>query len=88
MRGPSLFQGYLGDEAATRAVLRGGWLATGDLGHLDDENYLAITGRKKDIIITSGARAWPRPRWSSGCACIRWCTRRWWWVTTGPASVP
>ncbi|MGQ5606232.1 MULTISPECIES: AMP-dependent synthetase/ligase [Streptomyces] len=57
VRGPSLFQGYLGDEAATRAVLRGGWLATGDLGHLDDENYLAITGRKKDIIITSGGKS-------------------------------
>ncbi|MFG3250245.1 AMP-dependent synthetase/ligase [Streptomyces sp. NPDC048187] len=57
VRGPSLFQGYLGDEAATRAVMRGGWLATGDLGHLDDENYLAITGRKKDVIITSGGKS-------------------------------
>ncbi|WP_217142465.1 long-chain fatty acid--CoA ligase [Streptomyces sp. AC627_RSS907] len=54
VRGPSLFQGYVGDEAATRRVMRGGWLATGDLGHLDDENYLTITGRKKDVIITSG----------------------------------
>ncbi|AQS71214.1 long-chain fatty acid--CoA ligase [Streptomyces pactum] len=57
VRGPSLFQGYIGDEAATLEVLRGGWLATGDLGHLDDENYLAITGRKKDIIITSGGKS-------------------------------
>ncbi len=57
VRGPSLFQGYLGDEAATRTVLRDGWLATGDLGHLDDEGYLAITGRKKDIIITSGGKS-------------------------------
>ncbi|MGV9285189.1 AMP-dependent synthetase/ligase [Streptomyces sp. NPDC003730] len=57
VRGPSLFRGYLGDEAATRAVLRGGWLATGDLGHLDEENYLAITGRKKDVIITSGGKS-------------------------------
>ncbi|MFJ8543450.1 AMP-dependent synthetase/ligase [Streptomyces sp. NPDC093586] len=57
VRGPSLFQGYLGDEAATRRVLRGGWLATGDLGHLDDEGYLAITGRKKDVIITSGGKS-------------------------------
>ncbi|MGV9508006.1 AMP-dependent synthetase/ligase [Streptomyces tendae] len=57
VRGPSLFQGYVGDEAATREVLRGGWLATGDLGHLDDENYLAITGRKKDVIITSGGKS-------------------------------
>ncbi|MFF8780282.1 AMP-dependent synthetase/ligase [Streptomyces sp. NPDC015140] len=57
VRGASLFQGYVGDEAATRQVMRGGWLATGDLGHLDDENYLAITGRKKDIIITSGGKS-------------------------------
>ncbi|MBZ6231397.1 AMP-dependent synthetase/ligase [Streptomyces olivaceus] len=57
VRAPSLFQGYAGDEAATRRVMPGGWLATGDLGHLDTENYLAITGRKKDIIITSGGKS-------------------------------
>ncbi|MFF9309815.1 AMP-dependent synthetase/ligase [Streptomyces sp. NPDC014748] len=57
VRGPSVFQGYVGDEAATRAVLRGGWLATGDLGHMDAEGYLTITGRKKDVIITSGGRS-------------------------------
>jgi long-chain acyl-CoA synthetase len=54
VRGPSVFQGYVNDEAATRAVLRDGWLATGDLGRLDDEGYLSITGRKKDVIVTSG----------------------------------
>ncbi|GGV82074.1 long-chain acyl-CoA synthetase [Streptomyces griseoloalbus] len=53
VRGPSVFQGYVGDEAATRAALSGGWLATGDLGRLDSEGYLTITGRKKDVIITS-----------------------------------
>jgi long-chain acyl-CoA synthetase len=57
VRGPSVFQGYVGDEAATRAALRGGWLATGDLGQLDEEGYLTITGRKKDIIITSGGKS-------------------------------
>ncbi|MEV5434270.1 AMP-dependent synthetase/ligase [Streptomyces sp. NPDC052701] len=57
VRGPSVFQGYLGDEAATRAALRGGWLATGDLGRLDSEGYLTITGRKKDVIITSGGKS-------------------------------
>ncbi|MFE6280818.1 AMP-dependent synthetase/ligase [Streptomyces sp. NPDC057877] len=57
VRGPSVFQGYVGDDAATRAALRGGWLATGDLGHLDDEGYLAITGRKKDVIITSSGKS-------------------------------
>ncbi|MCH0566570.1 MULTISPECIES: long-chain fatty acid--CoA ligase [unclassified Streptomyces] len=55
--GPSVFQGYIGDEAATRAALRGGWLATGDLGHLDEEGYLTITGRKKDVVITSGGKS-------------------------------
>lgn len=57
VRGPSVFQGYVGDEAATRAVLRDGWLATGDLGRLDAEGYLTITGRKKDIIITSSGKS-------------------------------
>ncbi|MBN0043851.1 long-chain fatty acid--CoA ligase [Streptomyces actuosus] len=55
--GPSVFQGYIGNEAATRAALRGGWLATGDLGHLDEEGYLTITGRKKDVVITSGGKS-------------------------------
>ncbi|MFF6954335.1 AMP-dependent synthetase/ligase [Streptomyces iakyrus] len=57
VRGPSVFQGYVGDQAATRAALRGGWLATGDLGQLDTEGYLTITGRKKDIIITSSGKS-------------------------------
>ncbi|MEG8275112.1 AMP-dependent synthetase/ligase [Streptomyces sp. AHA2] len=57
VRGPSVFQGYVGDDAATRAALRGGWLATGDLGRLDPEGYLTITGRKKDIIITSSGKS-------------------------------
>ncbi|MFH8447959.1 AMP-dependent synthetase/ligase [Streptomyces fungicidicus] len=57
VRGPSVFQGYVGDGAATRAVLRDGWLATGDLGRLDSEGYLTITGRKKDIIITSSGKS-------------------------------
>ncbi|MHC3470066.1 AMP-dependent synthetase/ligase [Streptomyces sp. 7R007] len=57
VRGPSVFQGYVNDEAATRAALRGGWLATGDLGRLDSEGYLTITGRKKDIVITSSGKS-------------------------------
>ncbi|MFF8637064.1 AMP-dependent synthetase/ligase [Streptomyces pilosus] len=57
VRGPSVFQGYVGDRAATRAALRGGWLATGDLGRLDTEGYLTITGRKKDIIVTSSGKS-------------------------------
>ncbi|MEV5388545.1 AMP-dependent synthetase/ligase [Streptomyces sp. NPDC052721] len=57
VRGPSVFQGYISDEQATRAALRGGWLATGDIGRLDSEGYLTITGRKKDIIVTSGGKS-------------------------------
>ncbi|MFG3008318.1 AMP-dependent synthetase/ligase [Streptomyces calvus] len=57
VRGPSVFQGYVGDAAATRAALHGGWLATGDLGRLDSEGYLTITGRKKDVVITSSGKS-------------------------------
>ncbi|MGW6260364.1 AMP-dependent synthetase/ligase, partial [Streptomyces sp. NPDC055085] len=55
--GPSVFQGYVNDEEATRAAFRSGWLATGDVGRIDTEGYLTITGRKKDIIITSGGKS-------------------------------
>ncbi|MES5820025.1 AMP-dependent synthetase/ligase [Streptomyces sp. RG80] len=55
--GPSVFQGYVNDEPATQAALGGGWLATGDLGQLDSEGYLSITGRKKDVIITGGGKS-------------------------------
>ncbi|WP_075779714.1 AMP-dependent synthetase/ligase [Streptomyces acidiscabies] len=57
VQGPSVFQGYVGDEPATRAALRGGWLATGDLGHLDSDGYLTITGRKKDVIVTTSGKS-------------------------------
>ncbi|GKQ35633.1 long-chain fatty acid--CoA ligase [Streptomyces sp. A012304] len=57
VRGPSVFQGYVNDDAATRAALRGGWLATGDLGSLDSDGYLTLTGRKKDVIITSSGKS-------------------------------
>ncbi|MFI1354740.1 AMP-dependent synthetase/ligase [Streptomyces sp. NPDC020898] len=55
--GASVFQGYVNDDASTRAALRGGWLATGDIGRLDPQGYLTITGRKKDTIITSSGKS-------------------------------
>ncbi|MFC4607091.1 AMP-dependent synthetase/ligase [Streptomyces maoxianensis] len=57
VRGDTVFAGYLNNPKATEAVLRDGWFATGDMGHLDREGYLVITGRKKDIIITSGGKS-------------------------------
>ncbi|MEU8754675.1 AMP-dependent synthetase/ligase [Streptomyces chartreusis] len=57
VRGASVFQGYVNDDASTRAALRGGWLATGDLGRLDSDGYLTITGRKKDVIVTSSGKS-------------------------------
>jgi len=54
VRGGSVMRGYWRDPAATAAALQDGWLHTGDVGRLDDEGFLQITDRKKDIIVNSG----------------------------------
>ena len=56
IKGSIVFEGYWQNENATRQALDDGWYATGDLGHLDDDGYLSIVGRKKDILITSGGK--------------------------------
>jgi long-chain acyl-CoA synthetase len=54
--GPSLFTGYYRDPQASSAVLDDGWFRTGDLGSIDDDGFLTITGRLKDVIITAGGK--------------------------------
>jgi long-chain acyl-CoA synthetase len=56
LRGPTVFAGYHGREADTAEVLKDGWLTTGDLGAVDADGYVRITGRKKDLIITSSGK--------------------------------
>ncbi|MES2091696.1 MAG: AMP-binding protein, partial [Pseudomonadota bacterium] len=56
VRGPHIFQGYAGQREATAEAMAGDWLRSGDLGHVDAQGYVYITGRKKDLIITSGGK--------------------------------
>lgn len=56
VKGPNVFLGYFKNEAATATDLVDGWLQSGDLGEFDDDGFLKIIGRKKEIIITSGGK--------------------------------
>ena len=61
VRGPAIMQGYYGDpETTAKTIDRDGWLNTGDIGFLDDDGYLFVTGRTKEIIIKSGVNVAPR----------------------------
>jgi long-chain acyl-CoA synthetase len=60
VKGPGVMRGYWQDEAETAYTLRGGWLHTGDIGRLDDEGFLTIVDRIKDLIIRGGFNVYPR----------------------------
>lgn len=59
VRGPNVMAGYWGDPAASEAALRDGWFHTGDVGHFDDEGWLTVDGRIKDMIISGGENVYP-----------------------------
>lgn len=60
VRGPNIMRGYWGRAAETEAVLRDGWLHTGDLGKMDADGYFSIVERIKDVIIASGLKVYPQ----------------------------
>ncbi|MGC2518183.1 MAG: AMP-binding protein [Burkholderiales bacterium] len=60
VRGDSVMRGYWNDPAVSAEALRGGWLHTGDIGALDEEGFLTLKDRSKDVIISGGANIYPR----------------------------
>ena len=60
VRGPVIMQGYWQNEAASNSALRNGWLHTGDVGAFDEEGFLTLKDRSKDLIISGGSNIYPR----------------------------
>jgi long-chain acyl-CoA synthetase len=76
IKGPNIFQGYYKNDEATRSTLEAdGWLHTGDLGRLDEDGFLFITGRKKDIIITAGGKNITPANLENGLKQNRWISQ-------------
>lgn len=60
VRGPAVFSGYYNNPKANESCFKFGWFHTGDLGHLDEQGYLFITGRASDMYISGGSNVYPR----------------------------
>jgi fatty-acyl-CoA synthase len=59
IQGPNVMSGYWRNPQASAEALRGGWFHSGDMGHLDDDGYLTVDGRKKEMIISGGENIYP-----------------------------
>jgi long-chain acyl-CoA synthetase len=75
LRGPNIFKSYYKNDEATRSTLIDGWLHTGDLGHIDEDGFVYITGRKKDIIITAGGKNITPANLENGLKQNRWISQ-------------
>src|SRR5436190_1341691 len=75
IKGPNIFKGYYKNEGATKEALEDGWLHTGDLGRVDEDGFLYITGRKKDIIITAGGKNITPANLENGLKQSRWISQ-------------
>ncbi len=77
LKGPNIFQGYYKNDRATSETIEGEerWLHTGDLGRLDEDGFLYITGRKKDIIITAGGKNITPANLENGLKQSRWISQ-------------
>jgi len=75
LRGPNIFKEYFKNPDATADTIDEGWLHTGDLGSLDEDGFLFITGRKKDIIITAGGKNITPANLENGLKQTRWVSQ-------------
>jgi long-chain acyl-CoA synthetase len=75
IKGPNIFRGYYKNDEASHEALEQGWLHTGDLGRLDDDGFVYITGRKKDIIITAGGKNITPANLENGLKQNRWISQ-------------
>ncbi len=59
-KGPQVMQGYWNNPKGTAEMIKDGWLYTGNIGYMDEDGYIYLTSRKKDLIKPSGHQVWPR----------------------------